>query len=285
MSKVKFPDTVVGRPSDIDLMRLAKAHAFAAKAHTERLIDKGYIKQRNNGARRGSSGGEYSFECASLLATIIRTGRDVDLTIAVLLHDSGITDEQLLDDFGVDVTNLKEKVAEDAHLPKEEREGLQVKLATNKAERARLIEIADKISNLRSLANSPQEGWSPARKHEYAIWESRVVDGYRGVNPWLEDKYATAFGLTEAKKPETVPVISVAREGCKPFNAGVPVDHLGDLISQSLSTSWEFTLHPRRIPQAVEQLRQSGQDDSWLVFLFNTTIKSLDCQIAPHWSH
>jgi len=36
------------------------------------------------------------------------------------------------------------------------------------------------------ITHSPPANWDLERKQEYFAWAARVVDGCRGVNPWLE---------------------------------------------------------------------------------------------------
>ena len=75
---------------------------------------------------------------------------------------------------------------DDKRLPKAQRKQLQVETAPHKSDRAKLIKMADKISNLRGITHSPPVNWDFERKQEYFAWAARVVDGCRGVNPWLE---------------------------------------------------------------------------------------------------
>ena len=67
--------------------------------------------------------------------------------------------------------------------------------ASHKSNRAKMIKIADKISNLQSILNSPPAGWGEKLKQEYFEWAAKVVKRCRGVNPFLEEKFDEAhFG-------------------------------------------------------------------------------------------
>jgi guanosine-3',5'-bis(diphosphate) 3'-pyrophosphohydrolase len=57
---------------------------------------------------------------------------------------------------------------------------------------AQIIKLADKTSNLRSLATSPPAGWSDQRRAEYVAWAREVADGCRGANTWLEGQFDAA---------------------------------------------------------------------------------------------
>jgi hypothetical protein len=64
-------------------------------------------------------------------------------------------------------------------------------------QRAKLIKLADKTSNLRAVAASPPLGWSVKRRLEYIEWARKVVAGLTGVSEWLELEFEQA-----AKKAE-----------------------------------------------------------------------------------
>jgi guanosine-3',5'-bis(diphosphate) 3'-pyrophosphohydrolase len=48
------------------------------------------------------------------------------------------------------------------------------------------VRLADKICNLRDVADSAPVGWSVARCREYFDWARSVVDGMRGTHTVLE---------------------------------------------------------------------------------------------------
>jgi (p)ppGpp synthase/HD superfamily hydrolase len=122
--------------------------------------------------------------------------------MAALLHDTiedtGTTREELEREFGADVAALVAEVTDDKSLPKAERKRLQVEHAPHKSARARMIKLADKTSNLRSIRLSPPSSWDAARRQEYHRWAAEVVAGCRGVNPELERWFdeALAEGLS-----------------------------------------------------------------------------------------
>ena len=89
-------------------------------------------------------------------------------------------------------------MTDDKNLPKQTRKEMQVVNTPKKSARAKLIKIADKTSNLRSLANSPPGNWPEDRKADYLAWARRVVEGARGVNDWLEEVFDEAARELEA---------------------------------------------------------------------------------------
>ncbi len=137
----------------------------------------------------------HPIEVAALLA---RAGVDdlVTLKGAVLhdtIEDTETTGPEVEGAFGADVRAVVEEVTDDKSLPKADRKRLQIEHAPRLSARARQIKIADKISNVRAVAEEPPEDWSPQRRREYLDWSERVVMGCRGVNPALESIYDQAL--------------------------------------------------------------------------------------------
>jgi (p)ppGpp synthase/HD superfamily hydrolase len=165
---------------------IARALHFAAKKHA---------KQR----RKGGDAEPYINHLAEVAETLaVHTdGQDSNLVVAGLLHDTledtETTYEALVDGFGRDVADLVVEVTDDKTLPKAERKRLQVLKASHKSDRAKMLKIADKISNLNSILNSPPEDWTPERKREYFDWAKKVVDGCTGVNPALDKQFAEVY--------------------------------------------------------------------------------------------
>jgi guanosine-3',5'-bis(diphosphate) 3'-pyrophosphohydrolase len=128
-------------------------------------------------------------EVASLVAEATG-GTDPNLVIAALLHDAiedqGITSETLAGEFGEEVADIVMEVSDDKALRKEERKRQQVENAEQKSHKAKLIKLADKTSNLRTIASSPAADWSVERRLEYIDWAKEVVARLRGISPWLE---------------------------------------------------------------------------------------------------
>jgi len=52
--------------------------------------------------------------------------------------------------------------------------------AATKTERAKILKLADKTSNLRSLAKSPPVDWSVQRRRDYLDWAIAVSQRLRG---------------------------------------------------------------------------------------------------------
>jgi guanosine-3',5'-bis(diphosphate) 3'-pyrophosphohydrolase len=128
-------------------------------------------------------------------------GSDTNLVIAALLHDAiedcEVPRELISETFGEDVARIVEEVTDDKTLPKEVRKDKQVETARTKSPKAKLLKLADKISNLRAVAASPPANWSVKRRKIYVDWSRRVAEGLRGVNKKLEDQFDEAAAAAE----------------------------------------------------------------------------------------
>ena len=161
---------------------ILKALRFSAEKHND---------QRRKDAR-ASPYINHPIQVAEILWRIGDV-RDVNLLVASLLHDTvedtDATPEQIETEFGEEVMSLVLEVTDDKNLPKEERKQLQVKNAPYKTHKAKMLKLADKISNIQDIISSPPKGWSLERRREYLLWSERVVAGVRGTNEKLERHY------------------------------------------------------------------------------------------------
>jgi (p)ppGpp synthase/HD superfamily hydrolase len=134
--------------------------------------------------------------------------------MAALLHDTvedssddpePVTLEALTTRFGAEVAGIVAEVSDDKSLPKEMRKALQISQAPKKSLAAKMVKLADKISNLRAIVAAPPANWNHARRVEYVGWAGRVAAGLRGVNPGLEalfdQTYQAAMGELAREAP------------------------------------------------------------------------------------
>ena len=172
------------------LVDLARAFDFAARRH---------VHQR----RKGEAAEPYINHLAEVAALLAEAtgGDDPVLLIASLLHDTiedqDVTRAEIARAFGEEVASLVVEVTDDKSLPKVERKRLQVENAPKKTERAKLLKLADKTSNLRAIVRSPPQ-WPLQRQREYIDWAERVVAGCRGASPLLESAFDEAVALARA---------------------------------------------------------------------------------------
>jgi len=116
--------------------------------------------------------------------------RDGEVLAAALLHDTvedtETTFAEIETHFGVRVRNIVAEVTDDKTLSSNERKKRQVSGARHLSREAKLVKLADKISNLRDVNTDPPEGWSLERRAKYFQWAEQVVGGLRGTNEALE---------------------------------------------------------------------------------------------------
>ena len=121
--------------------------------------------------------------------------------MAALLHDAiedqGITRGTIAERFGEDVAALVEEVTDDKSLPQEVRKRRQVEEAPNKSHRAKILKLADKISNVTAIGVDPPADWPLDRQRAYVQWGRDVVAGLRGASPELELKFDQAAETAE----------------------------------------------------------------------------------------
>jgi guanosine-3',5'-bis(diphosphate) 3'-pyrophosphohydrolase len=163
-----------------------RALAFASRKHSQ---------QRRKDAD-ASPYINHPIALASILA--VEAGiHDRDTLCAALLHDT-IEDtdtsvEELVEMFGGPVAALVQEVTDDRRLPKAERKLRQVGHAAQLSPKARLVKLADKIANLRDVADSPPVDWSLERRQEYFDWAKQVVDRIPNPPPDLLSLFTAEY--------------------------------------------------------------------------------------------
>jgi len=171
-----------------ELALLLKALAFAAHKHRD---------QR----RKDREASPYINHPIALADVLVNEGgvSDVEVLCAALLHDTvedtATTHEELVDAFGARVARIVAEVTDDKTLSKADRKRLQVEHAARLSPEAKLVKLADKICNLRDVAERPPASWDLARRREYFDWAKQVVDGLRGAHPRLEAAFDAAYGM------------------------------------------------------------------------------------------
>jgi guanosine-3',5'-bis(diphosphate) 3'-pyrophosphohydrolase len=177
-------------PAGADLALVLRASAFAAHKH-------------RNQRRKDVDASPYINHPLTLANVLANEGGVADAVTlcAALLHDTvedtDTTAEELQREFGSEICGVVLEVTDDRTLAKADRKRLQIEHAAVISDRAKLVKLADKISNLRDVATSPPAGWPLERRREYFDWAKAVVDRLRGVHPGLE----AAFDHAYAQRP------------------------------------------------------------------------------------
>jgi (p)ppGpp synthase/HD superfamily hydrolase len=140
-------------------------------------------------------------EVANFLA-IATDGADAELVAAGWLHDTledtETTTKELALRFSDRVASLVIECTDDMSLPKAERRRRQVVDAPKKSADAKLIKIADKISNIEARIRSNPTNEERTDLIEYTDWAEQVVAGCRGGNPYLDEKFDDAVERARA---------------------------------------------------------------------------------------
>lgn len=118
---------------------------------------------------------------------------DANVLAAAILHDTledtKTTRDEIQEAFGPAIDDLVSQVTDDKSLDKAERKKLQVKNAPHLSPGAKLIKLADKISNVEEIGEDPPKGWDIERRQKYFGWAREVVDAMGRVNPELEKRF------------------------------------------------------------------------------------------------
>ena len=93
---------------------------------------------------------------------------------------------QLEREFGQRIREIVVECTDDKSKPWMERKQLQITETPTKSRDAKLVEMADKIYNLRDLQRATPKGWTLERVQTYFHWAKQVTEGCRGVNDFLE---------------------------------------------------------------------------------------------------
>jgi guanosine-3',5'-bis(diphosphate) 3'-pyrophosphohydrolase len=191
----------MGAP-EAGLPLLLKALAFAARKHRD---------QR----RKDAEASPYINHPIALADVLVNEGgvHDIEVLCAALLHDTiedtATTSAELQAEFGPRIASVVAAVSDDKSLPKADRKRAQIEHAKQlRADRAglpadlgraaMLVKLADKICNLRDVAEHPPAGWDLGRRREYFEWAKQVVDRLRGAHSRLEEAFDDAY----ARRPE-----------------------------------------------------------------------------------
>jgi guanosine-3',5'-bis(diphosphate) 3'-pyrophosphohydrolase len=172
--------------SEDELKQLLKALSFAAHKHRD---------QR----RKDVEASPYINHPIALANILCNEGHitDINVICAALLHDTvedtDTSPGELKREFGEAIGNIVMEVTDDKTQNKAERKQCQIDHAAHICEAAKLVKLADKISNLRDVAGSPPATWDLARRQEYFDWAKAVIDQLRGVHGPLEALFDEAY--------------------------------------------------------------------------------------------
>ena len=169
-----------------ELSLLVKAIAFAARKHKD---------QR----RKDEAASPYINHPLALADVLVHEGgvTDIQTIVAAVLHDTiedtETTSAEIEARFGPEVCAIVDEVTDDKSLGRRACKQAQIDKAPSLSHRARAVKLADKICNLRDMADNPPAGWDLARRQAYFDWAATVIEGLRGEYPALEAVFDEAY--------------------------------------------------------------------------------------------
>ena len=163
----------------------------------ERLLDIAiFATLKHQGQKRkGSDESPYIIHPLKVAKIIMEIGGiyDKNIITAALLHDTiedtKTTQEELVNLFGEQVTDIVLEVSDDKTLKKMERKRLQILHAPYLSYEAKVIKLADKLDNCRDILSSPPADWLPRRQQEYIQWSYDGVAIMCGTNSNIESAF------------------------------------------------------------------------------------------------
>jgi (p)ppGpp synthase/HD superfamily hydrolase len=174
---------------------ILRAAVFAARAHAGQV-------------RKGEAAEPYVNHVLEVAEILASHGAPKLAIMAGLLHDTvedtEVTPAELTATFGEEVAAVVAEATDDKALPKETRKALQVAQAPKKSDAAKQLKLADKISNLRAMMQSPPRNWDHGRRTEYIGWAARVAAGLKGVNPALDALFDETYRQAVLRLAEDV---------------------------------------------------------------------------------
>ncbi len=164
-----------------------------------------FAARRHTGQQRKGRGNEpyvnHLAEAANLLS-IAPDGTAAELVAAGWLHDTiedtATTYHELAKMSGERVAALVVEVTDDMTAPKPERRRKQIVDAPRKSPGAKLIKIADKISNIRARILPQPSQDERDDLADYVAWAEKVVAGCRGVNVLLDRMFDETVKLARS---------------------------------------------------------------------------------------
>lgn len=143
-----------------------RAAEYAARAHARHR-------------RRDIDATPYINHLAHVARLLAEAGCDAESAAAGYLHDTiedvCITYEELLGEFGRDIADLVLVVTDDKSLRWQIQKQAQIDRAAGSPPRVVALKLADKVSNLYSLRDTPPHGWNMAEIRKYVDWAHEVV--------------------------------------------------------------------------------------------------------------
>lgn len=184
-------------------------HSYSSSLKLVTAIN--YAAQQHSAQRRKNSAADpyinHPIEVMHILAScgII----DIDTLCGAVLHDTvedtSSTSNEIEAYFGPEVCAIVMDCSDDKSLDKIKRKQLQIEHSANVCDKAKLIKLADKYSNVKSMLDDPPLKWSDSQIIGYVRWSFVVCQQLYGLNGELDEKMKqvfSSFGITSVSEEE-----------------------------------------------------------------------------------
>ena len=122
---------------------------------------------------------------------------DPDVIAAALLHDTiedtDATTEEVSELFGDEILNIVLACSDDKSLAKVERKKEQIRHAEFASNKAKLVKLSDKYSNMKTMFDNPPSQWSKEVVLGYVYWTYAVVRPFPDLNSYFKEKLNEEF--------------------------------------------------------------------------------------------
>ena len=165
---------------DEGIILVVRAAEFAARAHSRHR-------------RKDVDQTPYINHLVHVARLLAEAGCDASVVAAGYLHDTiedvKVSHEALVEHFGQDIADMVLAVTDDKKQRWQKRKQAQIDCAASCSPRVAALKLADKISNLYSLRDTPPNGWDLAEIAKYVDWAHRVVSKLPAPNAILLADY------------------------------------------------------------------------------------------------
>jgi len=127
------------------------------------------------------------------LIAVVGEETDDEILIAAALHDTvektGTKASDINFNFGEKVYQVVMEVTDHSTENDTDKFRQQLQRVDSLSKKARVIKLADKISNVKLLLSFPPEGWDLEKRSLYINWADRIIHALRGTNEKLKAYY------------------------------------------------------------------------------------------------
>jgi guanosine-3',5'-bis(diphosphate) 3'-pyrophosphohydrolase len=157
----------------MEITKLIKCISFASEKHS-------------NQRRKNKLSDPYINHPIELTNILVDCGiTDLDILCGAILHDTiedtNTTYDELVENFGIEIANIVLECSDNKSLDKITRKKNQITHAKEISDKAKIVKLADKYSNIQSLNTDPPINWSTNVITGYMNWSSACCANLYGV--------------------------------------------------------------------------------------------------------